>query len=133
MERLNARAGVYALSLSTWHGMKIVSRRLHPRNILTPLWQIVQLTSLRPTADAFCALLREALKAELQRGQMKAVKGFVKTCYSETLISMTSSVAEHEREDGSLISGNKEGTLPPEVDFHGGLGLRFRFPGDPKK
>jgi hypothetical protein len=25
VERLNARAGVYALSLSTWHGMKIVS------------------------------------------------------------------------------------------------------------
>lgn len=25
VERLNARAGVYALSLLTWHGMKIVS------------------------------------------------------------------------------------------------------------
>lgn len=25
VERLNARAGIYALSLSTWHGMKIVS------------------------------------------------------------------------------------------------------------
>ena len=24
VERLNARAGIYALSLSTWHGMKIV-------------------------------------------------------------------------------------------------------------
>ncbi|KAH0836499.1 hypothetical protein J3R83DRAFT_8136 [Lanmaoa asiatica] len=109
--------GVYALSLSTWHGMKI----------------IVQLTSLRPTADAFCALLREALKAELQRGQMKVVKGFVKTCYSEALISTTSSVADHEREDGSLIAETKEGSPPPEADFHGGLGLRFRFPGDPKK
>jgi hypothetical protein len=117
VERLNARAGVYALSLSTWHGMKI----------------IVQLTSLRPTADAFCALLREALKAELQHGQMKAVKGFVKTCYSEALISTTSSVADHEREDGSLITETKEGSPPLEAEFHGGLGLRFRFPGDPKK
>ena len=24
VERLNARAGIYALSLTTWHGMKIV-------------------------------------------------------------------------------------------------------------
>jgi hypothetical protein len=28
VERLNARAGIYALSLSTWHGMKIVSINL---------------------------------------------------------------------------------------------------------
>ncbi|KAG1738928.1 rab-GTPase-TBC domain-containing protein [Suillus paluster] len=116
VERLNARAGVYALSLSTWHGMKI----------------IVQLTSLRPTADLFCSLLREALKAELQRGQMKAVKGFVKTCYSEELVS-PSGVADNEREDGSLITDAKEGCPPPETEFHGGLGLQFKFPGDPKK
>ncbi len=29
VERLNARAGIYALSLALWHGMKIV-RRLSP-------------------------------------------------------------------------------------------------------
>ncbi|KAG0696010.1 hypothetical protein DFH29DRAFT_991847 [Suillus ampliporus] len=116
VERLNARAGVYALSLSTWHGMKI----------------IVQLTSLRPTADLFCSRLREALKAELQRGQMKAVKGFVKTCYSEGLVSL-SGVADNEREDGSIITDTREGGPPPETEFHGGLGLQFKFPGDPKK
>jgi hypothetical protein len=92
----------------------------------------VQLTSLRPTADLFCSLLREALKAELQRGQMKAVKGFVKTCYSEGLVS-PSGVSDNEREDGSLITETKDGCPPPETDFHGGLGLQFKFPGDPKK
>ncbi|KAF7317640.1 hypothetical protein MKEN_00851500 [Mycena kentingensis (nom. inval.)] len=119
VERLNARAGIYALSLSTWHGSKI----------------IVQLTSLRPTADLFCSLLRDALKIELQRGQMRAVKGFVKTCYSEALISTTSQVADNEREDGSLITDEKEGGdgAPREVAYHGGLGLKFKFPGDPKK
>ncbi|KAG6902022.1 hypothetical protein C0995_005355 [Termitomyces sp. Mi166 len=117
VERLNARAGIYALSLSTWHGHKI----------------IVQLTSLRSTADQFCSLLRDALKIELQRGQMKLVKPFVKTCYSETLISDSSSVADNEREDGSLISEEKENAAPRETTYHGGLGLRFKFPGDPKK
>ncbi|KAK0440905.1 rab-GTPase-TBC domain-containing protein [Desarmillaria tabescens] len=117
VERLNARAGIYALSLALFHGGKI----------------IVQLTSLRPTADQFCSLLRDALKIELQRGQMKAVKGFVKTCYSEALVPATSSVADQEREDGSLISQEKEHPGPRETTYHGGLGLRFKFPGDPKK
>lgn len=92
----------------------------------------MQLTSLRPTADLFCSLLRDALKVELQRGQMKLVKNFVKTCYSEVLISDSSNAAENEREDGSLISEEKAGASQ-EISYHGGLGLRFKFPGDPKK
>jgi len=63
---------------------------------------------------------------------MKLVKNFVKTCYSEMLISDSSNAAENEREDGSLIStGNAEASQ--EIGYHGGLGLRFKFPGDPKK
>ncbi|KIK07869.1 hypothetical protein K443DRAFT_86394 [Laccaria amethystina LaAM-08-1] len=116
VERLNARAGIYALSLLLWHGMKI----------------IVQLTSLRPTADLFCSLLRDALKVELQRGQMKLVKSFVKTCYSEVLVSTSSIVGENEREDGSLINEDKDAESQ-DIAYHGGLGLKFKFPGDPKK
>ncbi|KAH9992757.1 rab-GTPase-TBC domain-containing protein [Russula compacta] len=114
VERLSARAGVYALSLLLWHGMKIV----------------VQLTSLRPAADQFCALLSVALKAELQAGKMKTVKPFSKTCYSENLVLDSSPVADKEREDGSLIDGGEKADAPA---FHGGLGLKFKFPGDPKK
>ncbi|KAI0080218.1 TBC-domain-containing protein [Panus rudis PR-1116 ss-1] len=114
VERLNARAGIYALSLSLWHGMKI----------------IIQLTSLRPTADLFCGLLRDALKAELQRGQMKAVKGFVKTCYSEVLVTST---PEEDNKDGN--PSKADGANDPHADnmYLGGLGLKFKFPGDPKK
>ena len=93
----------------------------------------MQLTSLRPTADVFCSLLRDALKAELQRGQMKAVKAFVKTCYSEALVPTESSVADNEREDGSLINEERDGSGLRATTYHGGLGLKFRFPGDPKK
>jgi hypothetical protein len=92
----------------------------------------VQLTSLRPTADLFCALLRDALKVELQKGQMKLVKGFVKTCYSEVLISDSSTAGDNEREDGSLINSEGDGSAQ-EISYHGGLGLKFKFPGDPKK
>ena len=74
-----------------------------------------------------------ALKAELQAGKMRAVKPFSKTCYSENLVLDSSPVADKEREDGSLIDGGEktgEGDAPA---FHGGLGLKFKFPGDPKK
>ena len=63
---------------------------------------------------------------------MKQVKGFVKTCYSEVLVSDSSTVQENEREDGSLIPAEKDGNSQ-EINFHGGLGLKFKFPGDPKK
>lgn len=89
---------------------------------------------LRPTADLFCAYLRDALKKELQRGQMKAMKSFVRSCYSEYLIPASSHVADNEREDGSLIPDNEDGTLTSgEKVFLGGLGLKFKFPGDAKK
>lgn len=64
---------------------------------------------------------------------MKTVKPFVKTCYSETLVSDSATVADQEREDGSLISEEKDNPEPRESTYHGGLGLRFKFPGDPKK
>ncbi|CCM02603.1 uncharacterized protein FIBRA_04706 [Fibroporia radiculosa] len=112
VERLSARAGVYALSLSLWHGMKM----------------IVQLTALRPTADLFCSLLRDSLKVELQRGQMKVIKGFVKTCYSEILV-----LSENEEKEGAATKADEANASPSESMYLGGLGLKFKFPGDPKK
>ncbi|KAI0630783.1 TBC-domain-containing protein [Trametes polyzona] len=123
VERLNARAGIYALSLSLWHNMKIV----------------VQLTSLRPTADLFCSLLRDALKVELQKGKMKAVKPFVKTCYSELLVANASAPENADEKDGGGASktaaSEDGGPSSPAADsmYLGGLGLKFKFPGDPKK
>lgn len=89
-------------------------------------FQVVQLTSLRPTADLFCSLLRDALKAELSRGQMKAVKSFIQTCYSETLLAN----AEGDDKDGGVQK--IESTSAESLNL-GGLGLRFKYPGDPRK
>ncbi|KZT70826.1 TBC-domain-containing protein [Daedalea quercina L-15889] len=112
VERLNARAGVYALSLSLYHGMKFV----------------IHITSLRPTADLFCSLLRDALKVELQRGRMKLVKSFVKTCYSEVLVAST----ENEEKEAEAAKTD-DNSSSSESSYLGGLGLKFKFPGDPKK
>jgi TBC1 domain family member 8/9 len=64
---------------------------------------------------------------------MKLVKPFARTCYSEVLISESSTVADNEHGDGSLISEEKDDPLPRGLMYHGGLGLRFKFPQDPKK
>ncbi|KDQ50143.1 hypothetical protein JAAARDRAFT_42323 [Jaapia argillacea MUCL 33604] len=116
VEKLNARAGVYALSLALWHGMKVV----------------VQLTSLRPTADLFCSLLRDALKAELQKGHMKLVKGFSKTCYSETLVAASSGMEENPSTQ-KLQQEAEQNSEGNETSYHGGLGLKYKFPGDPRR
>lgn len=63
---------------------------------------------------------------------MKQVKSFVKTCYSEVLVSDSSNAADNEHEDGSLITDEKDGSIQ-DVSYHGGLGLKFKFPGDAKK
>lgn len=61
---------------------------------------------------------------------MKAVKTFVQTCYSEILVA---SASENDGKDGA---GAKTEALPssdPNSMYLGGLGLKFKFPGDPRK
>lgn len=95
----------------------------------------MQLTSLRPTADLFCSLLRDALKVELQKGNMKTVKGFVKTCYSEMLVANASDSTDEKSAEAAAAKA-EEGAVAgtsSESMYLGGLGLKFKFPGDPKK
>ncbi|KAL7420012.1 hypothetical protein Q5752_004976 [Cryptotrichosporon argae] len=124
VERLNSRAGVFALSLATWHGMRI----------------ILQLTSLLPTAEHFSILLRDALKSQLP--QMKLLKPFLSTLYSEYLL--LSPIAAQGTADHLLLgselgkAGDGEGDLRgPGGDGKGnyqrGLGESFGFPGDARK
>ena len=93
--------------------------------------QVVQLTSLRPTADLFCSLLRDALKVELQKGKMKVVKGFVKTSYSEMLVA--NAIAPEQPDEKGAGASKDEELTAAESMYLGGLGLKFKFPGDPKK
>jgi hypothetical protein len=63
---------------------------------------------------------------------MKSVKPFSKTCYSENLVLDPSPVTGKEREDGSLVDNGEKGGEGNAPVFHSGLGLKFKFPGDPK-
>ncbi|KAM0793168.1 hypothetical protein ACM66B_000642 [Microbotryomycetes sp. NB124-2] len=124
-------AGAFALSLTLFHGLRIV----------------LQLNSLRPTNDAFCANLRTRLKANLP--MMKALKPFANTFFSEFFLGDdVDKIADAEKKNaddkvGELISlgdGNERGASKEFTTgsgtgqgYHGGLGLVFKYPGDPKK
>ncbi|GAA6000472.1 uncharacterized protein JCM10292_001531 [Rhodotorula paludigena] len=135
--------GAFALALTLFHGLRI----------------ILQLNSLRPTNDAFCANLRIRLKASLPL--MKALKPFANTFFSEHFLAPERDGAaagddegrtKKKKDDeavGELISfgDEKDKGKGREVDaeepwttewgtesgFHIGLGMTFKFPGDPRK
>ncbi|KAL0255888.1 hypothetical protein I308_100699 [Cryptococcus tetragattii IND107] len=129
VERLNSRAGVFALSLATWHGMRIV----------------LQLTSLLPAAEQFAILLRDALKSQLP--QMKQLKPFLPSLYSEYLLASPSNSHAQTHTDNLLISTelaaagtahDGEGDLrgpggDGKGEYQRGLGETFGFPGDARK
>ncbi|KAL9932404.1 hypothetical protein V8E36_008521 [Tilletia maclaganii] len=131
VERLNAqRTAVFALGIVVWHGMKV----------------IVQLNALSTQCEAFCALLRDNLRAQL--GVMKTLKHFVDSCYSEWIIK--SLHADEGKGKGAAGDDKGRVELDQDVDgpgeplifaddgqatgkFHAGLGVRFKFPGDSRK
>jgi hypothetical protein len=57
-------------------------------------FQVVQLNSLRPTNDAFCASLRTRLKASLP--MMKSLKPFSHTFFSEHFLNQLEGDAKSE-------------------------------------
>ena len=60
---------------------------------------------------------------------MKSMKPFVKSCYSEYLLS-ESETGERAVDENGDVAGAK---ADEEVPYLGGLGLTFKFPGDAKK
>jgi TBC1 domain family member 8/9 len=59
---------------------------------------------------------------------MKSMKSFVKTCFSEYLLSETEEANALSDENGDAVTKAGE-----KVPYLGGLGLKFKFPGDAKK
>lgn len=64
---------------------------------------------------------------------MKLVKSFVKTSYSELLVSnATTPDGGDEKAAAKAAESTQEGSASDSM-YLGGLGLKFKFPGDPKK
>ncbi|PLW14373.1 hypothetical protein PCASD_19392 [Puccinia coronata f. sp. avenae] len=95
----------FAICLIVWH---------------EDLKYVLQLNGLKPSCENFCATLRTQLKATVP--EMKILKPFVSTFYSEHLLSPSA------EEDGTHTTGQGIGS-----GYHAGLGAQFLYPGDPRK
>lgn len=99
VERLPLKSYLFALSIKTYNGLTLV----------------IQFIGIKSACDRFSL----ALKAQLGKNlaQIKSLKPFLATLYSEYLLNVIS-------------SGQKGDAPPPPL---GGLGQMFRYPGDAKK
>jgi len=141
----NARIapGVFALVLELWDGDKLVRQAAMVTQLIA---QVLQLHGLRPTCDSFASHLRTQLRAAVPL--MKSIKPLLNTFYSEVLVSESPAAAngkgkERERNDEGLLEKPTLIDAASTPDFttngglgngwHGGLGLVYKFPGDPRK
>lgn len=119
VERMFSQGSTYALSITPWNGpgTAIVEARLQapPRTL------IIQLTGSWPACEQFCDALKKSLREAVRN--MDRMKEVVPQCYSEYLLSATLTKTN--------ASAGTEAKTPDSPDT--GLGILFRYPGDPKK
>jgi hypothetical protein len=155
--RLNSRAGVFALSLATWHGLRIVGRYPVGAN-LTDSPTHLTLTHRRALL-AFTAGCLESpgtpftfrqphTRLLCQLASMKLLKPFLPSLYSEYLLSSSASTTAPVPASTPDLLGSgtelQESKPEGEGDLRGpggdgrgaydkGLGETFGFPGDARK
>lgn len=109
---LSNNGAKFALAVTTWNGISNASAG-EPSKPSTNQQRItIQLAGSRQACERFCDSLKKGLKSAVV--DVPKLKKVVAECYSEYHL---------------LSKEAKKETEPPR----GGLGMKFRFPGDPKK
>ena len=119
VERLYTENGLYALAITTWNGFT-VSPNQH-RNPTEIQRFKIQLAGSRQACEKFCDSLKRGLRDAVK--EIENLKAIVGGCYSEYLLSGNN---KGERDEAKALNEVRE---PPDA----GLGMVFRYPGDPKK
>ncbi|KAK3330881.1 hypothetical protein B0H66DRAFT_490717 [Apodospora peruviana] len=112
VERLHSQNFQFALAITTWNGISQEAGKDKDKKDTRPEQRItVQLAGTRVACERFCDGLKKGLRAAVGSvGRLKRVTG---ECYSEYL----------------LRPEDKKNAAAPDA----GLGMLFRYPGDPKK
>ncbi|KAK8064705.1 GTPase activating protein (Gyp2) [Apiospora phragmitis] len=115
VERLNSQSFQFALAITTWNG--IPQEASKDKDAQKDKSQIreqritIQLAGTRQACERFCDGLKKGLRGGV--GNVGKLKKVVAECYSEYL----------------LRPEDKKTANPPDA----GLGMMFKYPGDPKK
>jgi hypothetical protein len=115
VERLNSQNFHFALAITTWNGFTQESNKdkdkAKDKREVREQRITLQLAGQRQQCERFCDGLKKGLRAGV--GHVAKLKRVVGECYSEYLLR------PEDRKDAT----------PPDA----GLGMLFRYPGDPKK
>ncbi|KAJ4298660.1 GTPase activating protein (GAP) [Collariella sp. IMI 366227] len=111
VERLHSQNFQFALSISTWNGISQEAAKEKDRKDLREQRLTLQLAGSRQACERFCDGLKKGLRANV--GSVAKMKKVTAECYSEYL----------------LRPEDKKTDSPPDA----GLGMLFKYPGDPKK
>ncbi|KAG5979089.1 hypothetical protein E4U55_005572 [Claviceps digitariae] len=115
VERLNSQNFQFALAITTWNGLlaENIKDKDGGKDAKESREQrfTIHLASSRPDCERFCDGLKRGLRSGV--GNVGKLRKVVAECYSEHL----------------LRSEDRKNANPPDA----GLGMIFRYPGDPKK
>lgn len=110
VERLHSRSYMFALAITTWHGVAAPGGKEERITL--------QFVGMRNTCEAFCDRLKRGLRTQM--GEVRNLRLLVDSCYSEYLLG------EVGREE---VGGKRKEREPPDA----GLGMLFKYPGDARK
>ncbi|THX81841.1 GTPase-activating protein GYP5 [Aureobasidium pullulans] len=133
VERLHSQSYMFALSITTWNGYPAADEKntKHTAKTAPPAPKLtIQLAGSRVQCEKFCDMLKKGLREGMR--EVDGMRKVVGECYSEYMLA-----AEAKRRNEKDAPAEKliddqnpeEQLKPPDA----GLGMQFRYPGDPKK
>jgi hypothetical protein len=133
VERLHSQSYMFALSITTWNGYpapdekntKPGAKTAPPAPKLT-----IQLAGSRVQCEKFCDMLKKGLREGMR--EVDGMRKVVGECYSEYMLAAEARRrTDKDSPSEKLIDdqSTEEQLKPPDA----GLGMQFRYPGDPKK
>lgn len=120
VERLQTANTLFALAITTWNGFTTSSGR--SGNPSEAQKFTLELAGSRQACERFCDALKKGLRDGVK--EVDDLKAIVAECYSEYLLSGKNNSSE--KGEAKTSGSARE---PPDA----GLGMMFRYPGDPKK
>ena len=125
VERSHSQSFVFALSITTWNGIKTEKAADGtdgpPKRFVETPKLTIQLAGSRQQCERFCDGLKKGLREGIK--DVENLRVVSTDCYSEYLLSL-----EPKKSRESAASEHRT-RIPPDA----GLGMVFRYPGDAKK
>ncbi|KAI5258123.1 GTPase-activating protein GYP5 [Aureobasidium subglaciale] len=133
VERLHSQSYMFALSITTWNGYPAADEKntKHTGKTAPPAPKLtIQLAGSRVQCEKFCDMLKKGLREGMR--EVDGMRKVVGECYSEFMLAAEAKRrTEKDSPSEKLIDDQnpEEQLKPPDA----GLGMQFRYPGDPKK